>query len=259
MSLAISVELSHVCPLAEIAEHATALESLGYYRVWVPDTIVSPWEAWLAAGLIVQHTEQLKIGLGVTNPYTRHPLVVAQMAATLQHLSAGRLALSIGKGIPRLLEKAGIDQHSAAVRECISVVRQLLAGERASIDGHAFHIDGLRIRTPVPDIEIPIYLAAMSPDSWKAAVQAADGVATVFTDQVPQICNQVMAEKSLPTAALIPFSLSKEDFFEDWNRTRSFGQLQEMIQKMEAAGIEEAIVAYRDFADLEAAAGLITS
>ena len=93
MSLAISVELSHVCPLEEIVEHATALESLGYYRVWVPDTIVSPWEAWLAAGLIVQHSERLKIGLGVTNPYTRHPLVVAQMAATLQHLSAGRLAL----------------------------------------------------------------------------------------------------------------------------------------------------------------------
>ena len=78
-------------------KHAAALESLGYYRVWVPDTIVSPWEAWLAACLIMQHTDRLRIGLGVTNPYTRHPVVVAQMAATMQHLSAGRLALSIGK------------------------------------------------------------------------------------------------------------------------------------------------------------------
>ena len=77
MNIHISVELSHVCPLEEITEHAAALESLGYYRVWVPDTIVSPWEAWLAAGLIVQHTTHLKIGLGVTNPYTRHPMVVA--------------------------------------------------------------------------------------------------------------------------------------------------------------------------------------
>ena len=42
MALDISVELSHVCPLEEIPKHAAALESLGYFRVWVPDTIVSP-------------------------------------------------------------------------------------------------------------------------------------------------------------------------------------------------------------------------
>ncbi len=160
MTIHVSVELSHVCPLEEISEHAVALESLGYYRVWVPDTIVSPWEAWLAAGTIVQHTRCLKIGLGVTNPYTRHPMVVAQMASTLQHLSAGRLALSIGKGIPRLLEKAGINQHASAVAECITVLRDLIAGERISMKGEVFQIDGLRIRTLPPDIDVPIYLPA---------------------------------------------------------------------------------------------------
>jgi alkanesulfonate monooxygenase SsuD/methylene tetrahydromethanopterin reductase-like flavin-dependent oxidoreductase (luciferase family) len=257
MTLTISVELSHVCPLEEIPKHATALESLGYHRVWVPDTIVSPWEAWLAACLIMQHTDRLKIGLGVTNPYTRHPLVVAQMAATMQHLSAGRLALSIGKGIPRLLEKAGIDQHAGAVEECITVLRELLAGQRASIDGNAFQIDGLRIRTSIPDIDIPIYLAAMSAASWKTAMRVADGVATVFNGEMVQIRTQAMAGKTLPTAALIPFSLSPENFFEDWNRARSLAELQEHTRKIEAAGIDEMIVAYRDFADLETAAQLI--
>jgi alkanesulfonate monooxygenase SsuD/methylene tetrahydromethanopterin reductase-like flavin-dependent oxidoreductase (luciferase family) len=257
MALNISVELSHVCPLDEIPQHAAALECLGYYRVWVPDTVVSPWEAWLAAGLIMQHTDRLRIGLGVTNPYTRHPLVVAQMAATMQHLSAGRLALSIGKGIPRLLEKAGIDQHATAVEECITLLRELLAGERASIDGNAFQIDGLRIRTSVPDIGIPIYLAAMSAASWKTAMRVADGVATVFNDEMLQIRTQAMVEKTLPTAALIPFSLSLENFFEDWNRARSLAQLQERTRKIEAAGIDEVIVAYRDLADLETAANLV--
>ena len=205
----------------------------------------------------MQHTDRLRIGLGVTNPYTRHPVVVAQMAATMQHLSAGRLALSIGKGIPRLLAKAGIDQHAAAVEECITVLRELLAGERASIDGNAFQIDGLRIRTSVPDIDIPIYLAAMSAASWKTAMRVADGVATIFSDEMANIRTQAMAEKALPTAALIPFSLSQEDFLEGWNRARSLEELQEYVQKMEATGIEEVIVAYRDLADLETAARLI--
>jgi alkanesulfonate monooxygenase SsuD/methylene tetrahydromethanopterin reductase-like flavin-dependent oxidoreductase (luciferase family) len=257
MTFNISVELSHVCALDEIPKHAAALESLGFYRVWVPDTIVSPWEAWLAACLIMQHTDRLRIGLGVTNPYTRHPLVVAQMAATMQHLSAGRLARSIGKGIPRLLEKAGIDQHATAVAECITLLRELLAGERASIAGNAFQIDGLRIRTSVPAIDIPIYLAAMSAASWQTAMRVADGVATVFNDEMVQIRAQAIVEKALPTAALIPFSFSQENFFEDWNRARSLAQLQEHTRKIEAAGIDEVIVAYRDFADLETAARLI--
>jgi alkanesulfonate monooxygenase SsuD/methylene tetrahydromethanopterin reductase-like flavin-dependent oxidoreductase (luciferase family) len=257
MALNISVELSHVCPLEEIPEHAAALESHGFYRVWVPDTIVSPWEAWLAAGLIMQHTERIKIGLGVTNPYTRHPVVVAQMAATLQHLSAGRLALSVGKGIPRLLEKAGIDQQASAVEECITVLRDLIAGERTSIDGQAFHIDGLRIRTLPPDEAVPIYLAAMSAASWKTAMRVADGVATIFSDEMVDIRTRVMAEKTLPTAALVPFSLAREDFLEGWNRARSLEELQEGVQKMEAARIDEVIVAYREMADLETAARLI--
>ena len=69
----ISAELSHLCPLTEIVQQARVLEDNGFYRVWVPDTIVSPWEAWLAASLITQNTSRLEIGLGVTNPYTRHP------------------------------------------------------------------------------------------------------------------------------------------------------------------------------------------
>lgn len=107
MAFKISVELSHVCPLKEITAHAAALESSGFYRVWIPDTLVSPWEAWFASSLIMQNTDRLKIGLGVTNPYTRHPVVVAQMAAGMQQLSGGRLALSIGKGIDRALQKIG--------------------------------------------------------------------------------------------------------------------------------------------------------
>lgn len=70
---------------------------------------------------------------------------------------------------------------------------------------------------------------------------------------------QVMAEKTLPTAALIPFSLSQEDFHEGWKRVRFLAELQERVKKMEAAGIDELIVAYRELADLQVAAQPIKS
>ena len=142
----ISAELSHICPLAEIVRQARVLEDKGFHRVWVPDTVVSPWEAWLAASLIIQNTSRLRIGLGVTNPYTRHPVVMAQMAATLQTLSQGRLSLSIGKGIARFLEKAGIIQHEKAVEECLTIIRHLTSGERFSLDGEVFQLDAVRLR-----------------------------------------------------------------------------------------------------------------
>jgi alkanesulfonate monooxygenase SsuD/methylene tetrahydromethanopterin reductase-like flavin-dependent oxidoreductase (luciferase family) len=257
MAFNISVELSHVCPLEQLTEHAAAIESHAFYRVWIPDTIISPWEAWLAASLIVQHTDRLKIGLGVTNPYTRHPVVVAQMAATMQKLSEGRLALSIGKGIERVLEKAGIDQHASAVEECITVLRGLIAGERTSIAGQAFQIDAMRIRTLPPDKQVPIYLAAISRSSWEAAMRVADGVATIWGDEVAEIRERVMTTRTLPTAALIPFSLSDGDFLEPWNRVSSLAELQQRVEKLKEAGIDEVIVAYREIEDLQTAARLI--
>lgn len=64
MPIRISAELSHICPLEEVVAHATALEAHGFHRVWIPDTVVSAWEAWMAASLILQHTQRIQVGLG---------------------------------------------------------------------------------------------------------------------------------------------------------------------------------------------------
>jgi alkanesulfonate monooxygenase SsuD/methylene tetrahydromethanopterin reductase-like flavin-dependent oxidoreductase (luciferase family) len=255
MAVNISVELSHICPLEEISDQAIVIESHGYYRVWVPDTVVSPWESWLAASIIMHHTNQLKIGLGVTNPYTRHPVVVAQMAATMQRYSGGRLTMSIGKGIGRFLEKAGIEQHLSAVEECITILRGLIAGERTSYEGNAFHIDGMRLRTLPPDSAVPIYLAAIGPASWETAQRVADGVATIWSDRMAENRRRIMTKRAIPTAALIPFSLSRDDFFDQ--RASSLEELREQIEALEKADFDEVIIAYGDMKDLETAARLL--
>ncbi len=251
MGMKISVELSHVCPLTEIQIHAAAIESMGFYRAWIPDTLVSQWDAWLAADIVVHHTKSLRIGLGVTNPYTRHPMVMAQMAATLQTVSGGRLALSIGKGIGRLLEKAGITPLPSAVEECITILRGLIAGERVEFKGKFFHIDGIRLRTLPPKERVPIFLAAMSPDSWETAMRAADGVATIWSEQTAEIKHRIMAGRFLPTAALIPFSVSKEAFFPQ--KAGSLEELVEIVNAINRAKFDEVIIAYRDIQDLEIA------
>jgi alkanesulfonate monooxygenase SsuD/methylene tetrahydromethanopterin reductase-like flavin-dependent oxidoreductase (luciferase family) len=255
MTIRISAELSHICPLDEVATHARALEKHGFYRVWVPDTVVSPWEVWLAASVIMQTTSRLQIGLGVTNPYTRHPVVMAQMAATMQHLSRGRLTLSLGRGNSRFLEKAGIQQHETAVEECVMALRRLIAGERTTIKGEAFQIDAMLLRTRPPDTLVPIFVAAIGPSGWATARRIADGIATVWSDKLVEIRQQWIAEHPLPIAVLIPFAQTHSDFFT--RRVTDLDELRRRIAHLDAAGFDEVIIAYADQADLATAAHLL--
>ena len=257
MSIRMSAELSHICTLEEVVAHAAALETEGFHRVWIPDTVVSAWEAWMAASLILQNTQRIQVGLGVTNPYTRHPVVVAQMAATLQTYSGGRLAMSLGKGIGRFLDKAGVTQHDTAVEECVTILRGLMAGERTTFSGVAFQIDAMLLRTQPPEVPVPLYLAAIGPGGWTSAMKVGDGVATVWSDGLAETRLKFMAERVIPSAVLIPFAQSRTDFFA--RRVSTLEELQQRVEVLEAAGFDEVIVAYAEMADLRTAAQLVQS
>ena len=73
--------------------------------------------------------------------------------------------------------------------------------------------------------------------------------------QIAQTRRRAMAARPLPTAALIPFSLSRDDFFE--RRVSSTDELANRVETLEREGLDEVIVAYGELADLEAAAELI--
>jgi alkanesulfonate monooxygenase SsuD/methylene tetrahydromethanopterin reductase-like flavin-dependent oxidoreductase (luciferase family) len=249
----ISAELSHLCPLNEIVDQARVLDENGFYRVWVPDTIVSPWEAWLAASLIIQNTSRLRIGLGVTNPYTRHPVIMAQMACTLQLLSKGRLTLSVGKGIARFLEKAGIGQHEKAVEECVTILHHLTKGERFSFEGEAFRLDAVRVRVEPPEKKIPIYLAAIGPSGWVKAARVADGVSTIWGEKINELRQRYLGGHPLPVAVLVPFSVTRPDFFP--NQLNSAEELAGKVAELEEMGFDEIIIAYGNRKDLELIAG----
>jgi alkanesulfonate monooxygenase SsuD/methylene tetrahydromethanopterin reductase-like flavin-dependent oxidoreductase (luciferase family) len=252
----VSVELSHQCPLDEIKSHASILESRGFYRVWIPDTLVSPWEAWLAASIVAQNTRNILIGLGVTNPFTRHPVVMAQMAATLQHLSNQRLSLSLGRGIARFMEKAGIQTNPHAEKECLAILRGLTGGEKMDFQGQAFRLEGIRLRVPPPERPLLLYRAVGSIVGWRAALEDdADGVVTFWGPEAAENRKQALAEKPLLTAAMTPFTLSGKAFF--GGAVTTLETLKQQREAMGAAGFDEMIIAYRDKEDLEAAAGLV--
>jgi 5,10-methylenetetrahydromethanopterin reductase len=83
---------------ASAGEQAAAAEADGWDGMLVPDaqTLMSDVYVSLTAAAIATRT--LKLGTGVTNPFTRHPAVAASAIAALQELSRGRAVLGIGRG-----------------------------------------------------------------------------------------------------------------------------------------------------------------
>jgi 5,10-methylenetetrahydromethanopterin reductase len=124
-----------------------------------------------------QATERIRLMLGVTNPFTRHPAQVARAVATVDEVSGGRLSMAYGAGNRKeLLLPLGMEQTSVGprCREAALVTKRLLTGEEVHYRSDTLVVDGVRLLTP-PRPELPVYLAGRGSYILKAAGQVADG------------------------------------------------------------------------------------
>ena len=69
-----------------------------FYPINVPDTSGPCMEGWVTLTALAQATKRIRIGCMVTGTLYRHPAVLANMAATLDIISNGRLELGLGAG-----------------------------------------------------------------------------------------------------------------------------------------------------------------
>ena len=173
-----------------LVRHAVLAEEAGFdmvvvsehFHPWVDDVGAAGF-AFATIGAIAQATTTVEIATGVTTPLFRyHPGVVAQAAATLDRLSAGRFRLGIGTGenlnegpldyeFPRYAERAN------RITEAIEIMRALLGGEKLSYNGSYYRTDRAKLYSP-PTGHVPIWLAAGGPKSAALAARLADGIIT---------------------------------------------------------------------------------
>ena len=162
--------------LDESVSRAREAERLGYESIWVTQ-MPDARDAAVVLAAYAAATQWVRFGTGVLPIYTRHPTAMAQMAATLDELSAGRFILGIG-----VSHRATVDgmwglklEHPAdAMREYISIVRATLADGSAQVDGkffsaHSFYSGPRRS-------SLPIMISALSPRMLELAGELADGV-----------------------------------------------------------------------------------
>src|SRR5947208_592021 len=102
---------------SELRDAAVVAEEAGFDGVWTWDHLrdtegsaVGVPEAWTALTAIAAATRRVTVGPLVLNVVNRHPGLLANMAATLQELSGGRLLLGLGAGGGRELPYAAEQQ-----------------------------------------------------------------------------------------------------------------------------------------------------
>lgn len=144
-------------PWEEVRDLATYAETAGWHCLWYADHFMpnSPTdeitdgpvhECWSMIAALAAMTSRLRLGSLVSPTTVRHPAVLANVAATVDRISAGRLTLGIGAGWQVNEHRAyGIDLLSAKDRvdrfeEAIQIIRSLLTNGRTTFDGAHFRI-----------------------------------------------------------------------------------------------------------------------
>lgn len=135
--------------------------------------------SWLGAAL-----EATGLGFGVVSaPGQRyHPAILAQAMGTLSSMYPGRLWVALGSGEAANEHITGDpwprkDVRNARLRECVEVIRALLAGEEVTHDG-LVTVDRARLWTR-PDEPPPLFGAAVSTQTAAWCAEWADGLVTV--------------------------------------------------------------------------------
>ena len=168
--------------LASYLEGVALFEEAGLDTAWCAQRFgVDALTMFAVAGA---STSRIAFGTSVIPAYSRHPLVLASQALTTQAATGGRLRLGIGSSHRVLVEGAlglSYEQPATHLREYLSVLGRLLAGEEFAYQGAFVYVDtttSFGAATVADAGAPPVYVGTMFPRSLRAAGELADGVAT---------------------------------------------------------------------------------
>lgn len=170
---------------------ARHVERTGWDGVWYADHFMpnapdtgTPWpEAWVTLSALGALVPRLRLGTLVTGNTYRHPAVLAKMAATLDHITGGRVVLGIGSGWQENEHRQyGIPFHTVGERlarldEACTVIRSLFREPKTTFDGQFYQLEDASlepkpVQNPLPLLiggggeQVTLKLTARHADEW---------------------------------------------------------------------------------------------
>ncbi|GAB3826074.1 LLM class flavin-dependent oxidoreductase [Dactylosporangium cerinum] len=190
---------THRAPTLDyLTQIARAADQLGYAGVLTP-TGVHCEDAWLTTAALIAATRRLKF-LVAFRPGLIAPVLAAQMAATFQRLSEGRLLLNVVIGSSAAEQRGYGDplDHDARYEragEFLDVVRAAWTGSRFDHHGVHFDVEGGLLREP-PSAAPTVYLGGSSDAAIKLAARHAD-VYLTWGEPVDAVAAKIAAVRAV--------------------------------------------------------------
>ncbi len=258
--------------MLEIARH---VEATGWDGFWLADHFMPdaedtsvPWpEAWTTLAGLAASVPRIRLGTLVTGNTYRHPAVLAKMAATVDHISQGRVVLGLGAGWQQNEhEQYGIPFGTiggrlARLEEACQVIKGLFGEKSASFDGKHYQLVGASLepkplQSPLPLLiggggeKVTLRITARWADEWNVwgDVETLRHKMEVLDRHCADVGRDPAAIQRSAVALLF---LSDDADFVRGMRARDIGrptivgnadEVREIVQAYRDAGVDELIV-----------------
>jgi alkanesulfonate monooxygenase SsuD/methylene tetrahydromethanopterin reductase-like flavin-dependent oxidoreductase (luciferase family) len=166
-------------PPEKLREVALAAEDAGLAELWL-------WEDCFWGGAVpgcaaaLAWTERLRLGIGVLPVPLRSVVTTAMDTAMLNRLFPGRVTVGVGHGVQSWMRQVGEAAESpmTLLRENLTALRSLLAGEKLTADGRYVRLDAVELEYPPASLP-PIVSAATGDRTLRLSGELADGTVLV--------------------------------------------------------------------------------
>ncbi len=162
----------------EVVGDAVTAEEEGFASAWCVH-FSRGIDSMTMLAAAAQRTSHIELGVGVVPTYPRHPVALAQAAATVQSLSGGRFVLGVGVSHRPVIEGMhGLDYSSQVghLREYLTVLDGLLGEGSTSFAGDHYRVEAA-ITVPGTS-RVPVIVGALAPAMCRLGGELADGVTT---------------------------------------------------------------------------------
>jgi len=256
----------------ELCKHA---EQTGWDGIWYADHFMpnaentsAPWpEAWTTLTAIGARTERIRIGTLVAGNTYRHPAVLAKVAATLDHITGGRVVLGLGSGWQENEHKQyGLEFYTVAERlqrldEACQVIKALFAEQHANFDGKFYQLDNASfepkpVQRPLPLLiggggeKVTLKITAKHANEWN--VWGDPAILRQKMQVLDQHCADIGRDPAeIQRSAVALLFMSTDNAFLEQTRNADMQQphlvgtpdeIKDIVAEYEAAGVDELIV-----------------
>ena len=208
MSTKLGVVFRPDFPPHELRRIATEAEAAGVDELWL-------WEDCFQQGGVAQvaialaATERLGVGIGLIPAPLRNVTAAAMEFATLEAAFPGRTRVAVGHGVQSWMRQAGaaVESPLTLLREYVTALRALLAGEEVTTEGRYVRLSRVRLDFPSAR-HYPILIGGTGPKTLRLAGEVADGIlldSRYTTDTVSDALRHVAQGRALATGRTGPF------------------------------------------------------